>query len=202
VTVAAWADKFFMHRISIHTMYYKIARDHASRYGELDSEMSELQTRGVAEEELDKVSRRIEACYEERERAAVVSITFAGMTVEAFFYDYAAETLGDNLVKHHLDKLDLKSKFIVYPRLVCGKSPEKGTHAYASLERLQSLRNTLVHFKSRGFRIDEINKASEFHTKLNEKIKDGVDNAVKSVMLVMEELDRLHGNSFFRIRME
>jgi hypothetical protein len=191
------------HRVSIHAMYYKIARDSSARYKAIDSELKELETRGVAEEALDALNRRIEECYEEREQAAVISVTFAGMSLEAFFYDYAAEALGDNFVRQHLDKLDLKSKFTVYPRLICGKSPGKGDLAFSHLDALVSLRNELVHFKSRPFKLAEIHKASEFHTELNERLKAGVENAVKCVAVVMEELDRLHGpGALFRLRME
>jgi hypothetical protein len=189
------------HRVSIHAMYYAIAKHHAQRYHELDRELNELQTRGIAEEELGKASREINDCYEERERGAVISITFAGMSLEAFFYDYAAEALGDSFVRQHLDRLDLKSKFLVYPRLVCGQSPEKDHHAYSSLDSLVSLRNELVHFKSQGFPLEQIHKASEFHEQLNQRPNTGVDNAVRCVMSVMAELDRLHGkDSFYQSR--
>lgn len=185
-------DALRTHRVSIHAMYYTIAKYHAERYHELDHELTDLQSRGIAEEELEQVSRRIESCYEERERAAVISITFAGMSLEAFFYDYAAEVLGDKFVQQHLDRLDLKSKFLVYPRLVCGQSPEKSHDAYSSLTSLVSLRNDLVHFKSQGFPLEQIYKASEFHEQLNQRLKSGVDTAVSCVMLVMAELDRPH----------
>lgn len=195
-------EALMTHRVSIHAMYYKIARDHSTIYRALDSELKKLETDGVTEDELDHVHRRIEQCYEERERAAVICVTFAGMSLEAFFYDYGASALGDEFVEEHLDKLDLKTKFIVYPRLICGKSPAKGEHAYSSLSTLVRLRNDLVHFKSRPFKLAEPHKASQFHTQLNERLKTGVNNAVECVTLVMEELDRLQPGQFFRQRME
>ncbi len=191
------------HRVSVHAMYYRIARDKAKQYRSFDTELTDLQTRGVAEEELSEIARRMECCYEEREQSAVISITFAGMSLEAFFYDYAAERLGDEFVVRHLDKLDLKSKFLIYPRLVCGQTPDKSKSAYSSLRSLVSLRNDLVHFKSQPFRVDELHKAADFHADLNERLKVGVDNAVNCVMLVMDELDRLHGGgSHFRSKMQ
>jgi hypothetical protein len=183
-------------------MYYAISKEHAKQYEEFDRELNELQTQGIAEEEYERVTRRIEACYEKRERAAVIAITFAGMSLEAFFYDYAAEALGDNFVKQHLDRLDLKSKFLIYPQLVCGSSPNKDVHAYSSLDSLVSLRNDLVHFKSQGFPVEELERAAEFHDQLNRRLQAGVENGVRCVMLVMEELDRLHGKGpFFQARM-
>jgi hypothetical protein len=144
----------------------------------------------------------MEESYEERERSAVVAITFAGMALEAFFYDYAAEKFGDSFVRNHLDKLDLKSKFLVYPRLICGKQPDKSRPAYENLGRLVALRNELVHFKSKPFRVEELHKASDFHGALNERLKVSVDKAVNCVMQIMGELDRLHGEgSYFELRM-
>jgi len=58
-------------------------------------------------DELGDIPQRLEQCYEEREQSAIIAITFAGMALEAFLYDYAAERLGDTFVAQHLDKLDL-----------------------------------------------------------------------------------------------
>ena len=183
-------------------MYYQIARDNAARYHERDTEYHWLEFGPASEEELSAMSARLEECYREREQSAVIAVTFAGMALEAFFYDYAAQQLGDALVKDHLDKLDLKSKFLIYPHLICGQKPDKSGLAYQSLGRLVKLRNDLVHFKSKSFPIEEINRASDFHDTLNERLKNGVADAVSCIMHVMEELDRLHGSgSGFGVRM-
>jgi hypothetical protein len=195
-------EELMTYRVRIHAMYYKIARDHSLSYHALDSELRELETRGVGEDELSKVERRIEECHGERERAAVICVTLAGMSLEAFFYDYGARALGDCFVDEHLDKLDLRAKFLIYPRLICGRSPDKSEHAYSSLSSLVRLRNDLVHFKSRPFKLEEIHKASKFHNDLSERLRAGVDNAVKCVTLVMEELDRLQPGKSFRLEME
>lgn len=190
------------HRVSIHAMYYQIAREAAARYHQRDAEYAALETGPTGEEELSEYSRRMEECYAEREQSAVVAITFSGMTLEAFFYDYAAEELGDAFVKAHLDKLDLKAKLLIYPRLVCGKGPDKSKAVYASLGRLVKLRNELVHFKSKSFPVQELERASDFHTTLNQRLNTGVDDAVDTVMQVMTELDVLHGSGAgFALRM-
>ncbi len=158
------------HRISVHAMYFKIATEQARRYHERDVEHARLETDMVNAEELADIPQRLEQCYEDREQSAVVAITFASMGLEAFFYDYAAERLGDTFVAQHLDKLDLPSKFLVYPRLICGKSPDKSASAYGSLKKLVRLRNDLVHFKSQPFKVEELDQASDFHDRLNERL--------------------------------
>jgi hypothetical protein len=132
------------HRVSVHAMYYKTARERAECYHQRDADYTALESGPVDDEQLSENSRRMEECYEDREQSAVVAITFSGMALEGFFYDYGAEELGDAFVQEHLDKLDLKSKFLIYQRLICGKSPEKSTAAYQSLGRLVKLRNELA----------------------------------------------------------
>ncbi len=184
-------------------MYYKIAVDHSDKYKALDRELKNLATYTVAEDEIEKTSDKILSCYEDREKAAIILITFSGMSLEAFFYDYAAMALGDGYVKEHLDKLNLTSKFVLYPKLVCGKAPDKEKEAYNSVHKLKILRNELVHFKSKAFQLNELNKASDYHSELNDKLKSGVINAVKCVSLVMQELDVLHADgSNFNLRMQ
>jgi hypothetical protein len=188
------------HRVNIHAMYFRIAERHARMYHERDGEYKALERGAIDVDELSEVSRRMEEAYERREQSAVVAITFAGMALEAFFYDYAAEMLGDTFVREHLDRLDLKSKYLVYPRLVCGKEPSKSTDAYARLGRLVKLRNDLVHFKSQPFPIEELGRASDFHTQLNERLRFGVGDSLDCVSAVMTELDNLDGGSSSHLR--
>lgn len=188
------------HRVSIHAMYYKIASECEAEYWMQDSELQRLKNAPIAEEEIEENLYAQAQAYEKRERAAVIAITFAAMSLEAFFFDYAADALGDKLVEEHLDKLDLKSRFVVYPRLVAGKKLDKGAQAYEQLSTLQKIRNKLVHFKSRSFDLSDVHKASDYHDHLNNELRKGVENATKSVRSVMAELDTLHedNTSFLR----
>ena len=182
-------------RVGVHAMYFKIACDQVKIYHARAEELSRLEPQLYdADEVVPDLRDRVSACYLEREQAAVIAVTFSAMALEAFFYDYAAERLGDQFVKEHLDKLDPKSKFLVFPRLVCGKQPSKSGPAYEGLKKLIALRNELVHFESRSFGIDELPRASEFHDELNERLRSGVDGSVESV-LVLTELGALHGNA-------
>lgn len=192
-------NELLKHRVSICALYAKIARIHATGYHEHDAEYKRGVDGHATEEEPGQLFELSEKSYEARERSAVIAITFAGMALEAFFFDYAADALGDNFVEQHLDKLDLKSKFLIYPKLVCGKRPDKGGAAYESLSKLVAVRNELVHFKSKAFDIvPDLSKAADFHDELNSRLREGVNNATKCVRLVMAELDKLHdrGNYF------
>ncbi len=158
-------------RVSVHRHYYRIAVEQRRVYSELDAAMSKWKT------------------------GAVIGITFAAMCLEAFFYDYAASNLGDGFTEEHLDKLDLPSKLLIVPQLVSGKAIDKSSHIFEKVKRLTRDRNYLVHFKSRGFDLHEMQKASEFHNELNERFGQALTNGVETVEVVLKALDDLTGTS-------
>ena len=55
--------------------------------------------------------------FDEYYEAAFLAIVFAGMTLEAVIYDFAARHLGEEYVKQHIDRLDLVSKWVIVPQL-------------------------------------------------------------------------------------
>jgi hypothetical protein len=179
-------------RVSIHAMYYKIACEQATLYRERDKERVALEQGPCPEEEDRNFAGRLQQCYEQRKRCAVIAVTFAAMALEAFFYNYAAEQFGDNLAAD-IDPLNLPARFLVYPRLSCGKGPDKSAEAFGCVRRLTTLRNKLVHFKSKGFPLERITNAADFHDELDADLEAGVDNAIRCIPLVLAELDNLHG---------
>ncbi len=185
------------HRVNMHRHYFRICSAQKRDYDGCTAELLELRSTPMSDDDLESVLEKEQQCYERREQAAVIGITFAGMCLEAFFYDYAAAKLGDAFVLDHLDKLDLPSKLIVIPRLVCGKGIEKSSHVYGRVKTLSKDRNYLVHFKSKRFPLAEIGKASEFHDDLNQMLNEALTNGVESIGLVMEALDDLHGHAAY-----
>jgi hypothetical protein len=184
------------HRVSIYAMYFKIAHDSCDRWNALAKEYESLNNEALASaDDLRPISDRMYECSLQQRQCTVTGITFASMALEAFFYDYAAEVLGDGYVKDHLDKLDLKSKFLVYPRLVCQRSPDRSKAAYSGLSNLVRLRNELVHFKSKQFPYTQLDRATEHYDDLDERLKTGMFDAIGCVTKVMVELDALHDNN-------
>jgi hypothetical protein len=185
------------YRISAARTYYAIASDQAARFHECAQARASAEERPCAEGELAEAFEQIETNYERQGQAAMIVITFAAMALEAFFYDYAADALGDNYVKDHIDKLDLPSKYLVYPKLVCGKGPDKSDHTFELVDKLNKLRNLLVHSKSRAFPLEDLGKASDHHDAYNARLTTGVRESIECVRAVMRELDKLHpGHSF------
>lgn len=183
------------HRVSIHRHYFSIALDHVTEYEKVSSEMDEHRFSG---QEIHIIEMNLSVSYEKREKAVIIPIVFSAMCLEAFIYDYGASHLGDKYIKENLDKLDLPSKFIVITKLVTGKDFAKGGHAYEGLKRLARDRNRLVHFKSKKFKLTEMDKASEFHDKLNAELKESMYKSVNTVRQVLKEIDEMHeeGSNF------
>ena len=151
----------------------------------------------VGEDEQTAAFETIERLWEQQWQAAMIAVTFAGMTLEAFFYDYAADALGNQHVKDHLDKLDLPSKYLVYPKLVCGAAPNKSEHTFELVRNLTRLRNDLVHAKSKAFPLGQLDAAAEHYDDYHARLDKGVDDAIDCVLAVMRELDKLHGKECF-----
>jgi hypothetical protein len=184
------------HRISAYRTYFRIAKINQKLFHERKHACAAREA-NVGEDELAGAFETIERLTEQQWQAAMIAVTFAGMTLEAFFYDYAADALGDQYVKDHLDKLDLPSKYLVYPKLVCGTAPKKSEHTFELVRNLTRLRNDLVHAKSKAFPRAQLDAAADHYDEYHARLDKGADDAIECVLAVMRELDKLHGTESF-----
>lgn len=99
----------------------------------------------ITDRDIDKIC----LCNAEIQRQSITSILFCTMTLEAYINNYGATNLSRSYFDNYLDKLDLKSKWIIIPRLVTGKQIKTESKAFNYLMNLISLRNKLVHTKSK-----------------------------------------------------
>ena len=189
-------------RITAARTYYDIARRHAESFHDYDRRRAALEKTPTSEEALVVRMQEIETNYERQQDAAMIAVTFSAMALEAFLFDYAADILGDSYVLDHLDKLDLPSKYLIYPRLVCGKAPDKSEHTFELIRKVTRLRNDLVHSKSRAFGPQDLEKAADHYDDFIRKLRNGVAFSVACVKSVMQTLDKLHGTSTFETYME
>lgn len=180
------------YRVSMHRHYYRICKEQNRLYQELDAALTEAALTPLAEDEISANAAKQEECYEKREQAAVIGITFAALCLEAFFYDYAATELSD-VFAEDVDKLDLPSKLLIVPWLVCGKALDRSSDVYEKLKQLSKDRNYLVHFKSKGFDLDALTNASDFHDELNKRFRKALENGIDAIPRVMKALGGLHG---------
>jgi hypothetical protein len=184
------------HRISAYRTYFRIAKFNQSQFHEC-KQTRVAREANLGEDEQIAAFETVELLWEQQWQAAMIAVTFAGMTLEAFFYDYAADALGDQHVKDHIDKLDLPSKYLVYPKLVCGTAPKKGEHTFELVRNLTRLRNDLVHAKSKAFPLAQLDAAADHYDDYHARLDKGTDDAIECVLAVMRELDKLHGMESF-----
>jgi hypothetical protein len=92
---------------------------------------------------------------------ATIAIIFSCAACELYINDAAARLLGHTYFKKHIDRLDLLSKWVVAPRLICGHQVDRGGRAYELLKQLVGVRNDLMHPKSVPFSIEQFQRTTE-----------------------------------------
>lgn len=130
----------------------------------------------------------------------IKAIVFAAMCVEAAINDYAGSQLGDKYYQQHLVNLDVVSKWVVIPRLICGNSLDKSGPAFASLKKLIKARNNLIHNKS--FEMDASDPIALVN-KLDKReleFEDDFTNSLRTLYLLSMEISYVVGNYHNPIR--
>lgn len=120
--------------------------------------------------------------------AGIKTIVFSAMALEAAAYEFALIQLGEPLAKTYLDKLDVVGKWVVIPRLVCGRSLREDGPAINGLKGLIAARNALVHHKTKEW--DRAGKAEKAMRQRWVSFEaDQVPNAFKTLILLSLELN-------------
>jgi hypothetical protein len=123
---------------------------------------------------------------------AIKAIVFASLCVESAINDYAGTQLGDKYSEKHLANLDVVSKWVVIPNLVCGRSIDKSGPAFKALTKLVKARNKLVHNRSKEFDPTVPNFVESLEkNKIN--FKDDFENSLKALYLLCMEMDFVVG---------
>tara|TARA_R110001599_G_scaffold280950_1_gene482523 strand:+ start:1072 stop:1749 length:678 start_codon:yes stop_codon:yes gene_type:complete len=125
---------------------------------------------------------------------AIKAIIFSAMSVEAAINDYAGKQLGDKYFQQHLASLDLVSKWVIIPRLVCGNSIDKSGAAYNSLKILVSARNKLVHNKSQEMDSTNPHALIEKLEQSDKVFERDFYNSLKTLYLLSMEMDYVVGH--------
>jgi hypothetical protein len=167
-----------------HSTFYAIAHRNYIEVQRLKAEhdkyQSDLKDKEITNADVDFLAEKNAAI----QRHAMVVVIFSALTLEAFINHYAIENFSKSYLNNYLDKLDPVSKWIVIPKLVLGQTLDTDGQPFELLQRLFSLRNTLVHYKTRIKRIDEIQD--------NDWIReDEAEEAIQAVWKVVGELSNL-----------
>ena len=123
---------------------------------------------------------------------AIKAIVFSAMCVESAINDYAGTQLGDNYTEKHLASLDVISKWVIIPKLVCGKSIDKSGPAFNALKNLIKARNKLVHNKSKELNPSDPNLATHLE-KSEADFQSDFENSLRALYLLCMEMDFVVG---------
>lgn len=142
--------------------FFHVAMDTYKEIAKLEKELNQLQVNTSKSEKssddfVDKVAEKNDRIG----RLALIVVIFCTTSLEAYINHYAISNLSKNYLKTHLDKLDLLSKWVVIPRIITGTQLDTGSKALQELSWLITLRNKLVHYKSRKIEITDI-KETDF----------------------------------------
>jgi hypothetical protein len=168
-----------------HRDYFKLVMDSYSRILKLKREHDEfrhsLRGKKMSDDDVDVLASRNDAIGQ----LALIVIVFSALTLEAYINHYGINRLSRNYFSSYLDKLDLLAKWLVVPRLVTGEKLDPGSNAMQDLSWLVSLRNRLVHFKSKTMTVEEI-KESDFlwHEDAERSVR-----TVKRVVSLLKRID-------------
>ncbi|WP_433864609.1 hypothetical protein [Ralstonia wenshanensis] len=154
----------------------------------------------IEEPPIDEDPREWLAFEESLLKSSIQTIVFAAMACETSIYDLAAIHLSDDYAKDVLDRLDVIGKWLVVPRLICGKSLDPHGPAINSLRTFIPIRNKLVHHKSSAGFDDPQNleHTQQQITKARAQMASFVNAALpafQGVVLLSLELNRVLGTT-------
>lgn len=185
------------YRVSMQKTYFCLCLSQIDAYRKILSDINELETGPVPEEEAHIAQMNLAVLEEEKEQAVVAPVISAAMCLEAFSYDYAATHLGDKYTRKHLEKLDVPSRLVIATKLVTGKDFPTDCAAYGNMKSVIKQRNSLVHFKSKNYDMADMDKARKYIDELSAEIEKTVNICADAVRGIMIEIDKLHGRGRF-----
>ena len=161
--------------LSNHRTFFSIAINNFSQLKILITERnSRAKKHNISDDDIDFICEKNDAIR----RYAMKTIVFSIMSIESFINNYGIENFSRSYFDNYLDKLDIKSKWVIYPRLVTGKQIDTDSQAFELLGKTIALRNRLVHDKARKKAVSKITD-SDWITELD--AKDSIDTVRKLV---------------------
>ncbi len=163
-----------------HSTYYAVAYRNNVEVRRLVRELSGIKVE--TDDDVD-VACAVNAAIQ---RHAMIVVVFSALTLEAFINFYAIEHLSKRFLERHLDRLGPASKWLIIPRLVCGKQLDTNGQAYEGLQRLFKTRNELVHYKGKITPMSQLRDRD--YSYVEEK---DAEDAISTVWQAVTELSRL-----------
>ena len=170
-----------------HREYFKIAQDNYHTIEKLRKEhdmlQAQLKGKRMSDDDVALLASKNDAIGE----LAIIVVIFCALAVEAYINHYGISRLSKNFFTRYLDRLEVLAKWVIVPRIVTGKQLNPGSASLQDLSWLISLRNRLVHYKSKQIEIEEL-REDDFLWDYD------ADKAIRTVRRVMHGLKRIDGN--------
>ncbi|MCH7974291.1 MAG: hypothetical protein IH949_10470 [Bacteroidetes bacterium] len=182
--------------------YFDISKNHFLEFWDYDEKLKNTWL------EIDELDKNNENDYDEnnskeierliyvaagyrndRDAAGHIAIIFSAMCLEAIINHYAISRTSKSYFENYLDKLEVKSKWIIFPKLFSDAEFNRDSQAFQLLDKVITLRNNLVHYKSRNieFTFAMSNNIKEEDNKFVINVKD----SIKAMFYVIDELKRI-----------
>ena len=174
-----------------HNEYFEVALTNYEEVKKLKEEIEDM-TKKIRNKEKKLDDNHINSIADKNyliSNYAMVVVIFSALSLEAYINNYAINRLSKNYFTKYLDKLNPLAKWIIIPRITTGRQLDTGFKVIQDLSWLFSLRNDLVHYKSKkiqikkGQLVEDPDFIEEYHAKR-------AINTVKNLMLEFKKIDR------------
>lgn len=133
-------------------------------------------------------------CNAKIERLSIITVVFSCMCIESYINCYGVLNFSKSYFNNYLDKLDLKSKWVVIPKLVTGNQIDTGSNVFEKLKNVITLRNKLVHDKPKVKKITNVRDTDWIR---EEDAKVAIDT-VKELIIELSKIDHKIDTSWIK----
>lgn len=126
-------------------------------------------------------------CLQEAEiqRYSLMTVVFCVMTLESYINEYAITKFSKSYFDKYLDRLDLKTKWIIIPKLKTGIQLDEKSKAFKLFSETLKIRNKIVHDKSK---IIDTSKSFYYDWITEEHAKKAI-NAVNKMLIELTKIE-------------
>lgn len=189
-------------------LFWEMAKESVEKWEQLEGEIADLKSKGTfvvnGHEEYNEIMRILQA-QEELKKETVKSVMFLVCFLEAFFFELAAEAIGQKYAERYIENMNIKTKIVTIPRLVTGKDLGLKNNDLSDVFTLISWRNKIVHPKTKDgftytdkmmeialkeFKGEDLTKDQQSFKKSRNQFPE-VTKYYEAVRKLIEELDQI-----------
>jgi len=158
--------------------FFRCCIDAIERLENYEIKLRELESKESVSDEIEDIRNKLHM----QEVSAPV---FAINTAEHFINLYACNRIDSFYTSEHLESLDIFSKWIAIPYIICGEEIDRESQSAKDFKHLISLRNSLTHAKPSYIYFDNPETIEKRYNRLDAKKKDRRTMAKRSANIVL-----------------